>query len=84
MIILCDFCIIKPKSIQMRKVVLVYGIIAGLIVAGMMFFSTSYFCSKGDFDGGLIYGYSSMIIAFSMIFVGVKSFRDKYNGGIIN
>ncbi len=68
----------------MKKVVLVYGIIAGLIVAGMMAFSTSYYCTKGDFDHGLIYGYTAMIIAFSMIFVGVKSFRDKHNGGTIN
>jgi hypothetical protein len=68
----------------MKKVVLVYGIIAGLIVTGMMAFSTGYFCTKGDFEGGMIYGYSAMIIAFSMIFVGVKSFRDKHNGGIIN
>jgi Protein of unknown function (DUF4199) len=68
----------------MKKVVLVYGIIAGLIVTGMMAFSTGYFCAKGDFEGGMIYGYSSMIIAFSIIFVGIKSFRDKYNGGVIN
>ena len=68
----------------MKKVVIVYGIIAGLIVTGMMAFSTGYFCSKGDFEGGMIYGYSAMIIAFSMIFVGVKSFRDKHNGGVIN
>ncbi len=68
----------------MKKVVLVYGIIAGLIVAGMMAFSTGYYCAKGDFEGGMIYGYSAMIIAFSMIFVGVKSFRDKQNGGTIN
>ena len=68
----------------MKKVVLVYGIIAGLIVAGMMAFSTGYYCAKGDFEGGMIYGYSAMIIAFSMIFVGVKSFRDKHEGGIIN
>jgi hypothetical protein len=68
----------------MKKVVLVYGIIAGLIVTGMMAFSTSYYCTKGDFEGGLIYGYSAMIIAFSMIFVGVKSFRDKYEGGMIS
>lgn len=67
----------------MKKVVLVYGIIAGLIVAGMMAFSTGYYCAKGDFEGGMIYGYSAMIIAFSMIFVGTKSFRDKYNGGTI-
>jgi hypothetical protein len=68
----------------MKKIVLVYGIIAGLIVAGMMAFSTGYYCTKGDFEGGMIYGYSAMIIAFSMIFVGIKSFRDKQNGGIIN
>ena len=68
----------------MKKIVLVYGIIAGLIVTGMMAFSTGYYCAKGDFEGGMIYGYSAMIIAFSMIFVGVKSFRDKHNGGMIN
>jgi hypothetical protein len=67
----------------MKKVVLVYGIIAGLIVTGMMAFSTGYFCAKGDFEGGMIYGYSAMIIASSMIFVGIKTFRDKHNGGII-
>lgn len=68
----------------MKKIVLVYGIIAGLVVAAMMAFSTGYFCAKGDFEGGMIYGYSAMILSFSMIFVGVKSFRDKHNGGIIN
>ncbi|MES2328746.1 MAG: DUF4199 domain-containing protein [Bacteroidota bacterium] len=68
----------------MKKVVLVYGIIAGVIVTAMMAFSTGYYCAKGDFEGGMIYGYSAMIIAFAMIFVGVKSFRDKQNGGVIN
>ena len=68
----------------MKKIVIVYGVIAGLIVAGMMAFSTGYYCAKGDFEGGMIYGYSAMIIAFSMIFVGIKSFRDKHNDGIIN
>jgi hypothetical protein len=67
----------------MKKIVLVYGIIAGLIVTGMMAFSTGYYCAKGDFEGGMIYGYSAMILACSMIFVGIKSFRDKHNGGII-
>jgi len=68
----------------MKKLVLVYGIIAGLIVTGMMAFSTGYYCAKGDFEGGMIYGYSAMIIAFSMIFVGIRSFRDKHNGGTIS
>ncbi len=68
----------------MKKLVLVYGIIAGVIVAGMMAFSTGYYCARGDFEGGMIYGYSAMIIAFSMIIVGTKGFRDKHNGGVIS
>lgn len=68
----------------MKKLVFVYGIIAGLIVTAMMAFSTGYFCAKGDFEGGMIYGYASMILAFSMIFVGIRSFRNNHNEGIIS
>jgi hypothetical protein len=68
----------------MKKLVFVYGIIAGLIVTAMMAFSTGYFCTKGDFEGGMIYGYASMILAFSMIFVGIRSYRNNHNEGIIS
>lgn len=68
----------------MRKVIILYGVIAGLIVSAMMAASMGYFCAKGDFDSGLIYGYAAMLVAFSMIFIGVKSFRDKHNGGVIS
>ena len=68
----------------MKKTVLVYGIIAGLIVAVLMALSTGYYCAKGDFEGGMIYGYASMIISFSLIFVGIKTFRDKHNAGLIS
>jgi hypothetical protein len=67
----------------MKKVVLVCGSIAGLIVAAMGVISTAVFCASGDFQNGMIFGYATMIIAFSLIFVGIKSFRDKYNGGVI-
>ncbi|NCI50408.1 DUF4199 domain-containing protein [Sediminibacterium roseum] len=68
----------------MKKIVLVYGSIAGSVVAAMGVITTAIYCNSGDFSNGMIVGYTSMIIAFSMVFVGVKVFRDKYNGGVIS
>lgn len=68
----------------MKKVILINGIIGGLIVSTLMVLSTLYFKSTGDFENGMIYGYASMILAFIFIFVGVKTFRDKYNNGLIS
>lgn len=68
----------------MKKVVIVNGIIAGLIVSTLMVLSTVYYKRSGEFENGMIYGYASMILAFIFIFVGVKTFRDKYNGGLIS
>ena len=68
----------------MKRVVLINGIIGGLIVSTLMVLATLYFKSTGDFENGMIYGYASMILAFIFIFVGVKTFRDKYNNGIIS
>lgn len=67
----------------MKKIILVYGLLAGLIVSAIGIISTAYFCKKGDFDNGMIFGYGSMILAFAMIFAGIKNYRDKYNNGII-
>lgn len=39
---------------------------------------------SNKFEGNMLLGYASMLIAFSMIFVGVRSYRNKYNNGIIS
>lgn len=68
----------------MRKIVLVYGVIAGVIVAAM-FQVWMYLYRQGiaDHGNGEIFGYGSMIIALSMVFFGIKSYRDNQNGGKI-
>lgn len=68
----------------MKKVVIVNGIISGLIVSALMVCSTLYFINKGDFDNGMVYGYASMLLAFSFVLVGIKTYRDKYNDGLIS
>jgi len=68
----------------MKRNVIVYGLISGLIVTVMMVYSTSRYCATGNFDNGMVYGYTAMLIAFSMIFVGTKNYRDKYQDGVLN
>lgn len=67
----------------MKKNVLVFGLIAGLIVTTMMVVSIAQCYNKENFEGNKVLGYAGMILAFSMVFVGIKSFRDRYSNGVI-
>ncbi len=67
----------------MKKTVLVYGLISGLIVASLMVVNSIY-CSETGNNIGMVLGYSSMIIAFSLIFVAIKNYRDKFKNGVIS
>lgn len=66
----------------MKKIVLTFGLIAGAILAGMMFLTVPFMDTIG-FDRGEVIGYTSMLVAFLLIFFGVKSFRDNVAGGTI-
>lgn len=71
----------------MKKNVLVFGLISGLIVSTLMAFSMIYLYNNPNADhgaGSMVVGYLSMLLAFSLIYVAVKNFRDKQNGGVIS
>lgn len=67
----------------MKKIVIVNGTIAGLIVTIMMVIGTTMLYGDPNFEGSMILGYAGMLAAFSLIFVGIKMYRDKYNNGVI-
>lgn len=68
----------------MKKIVLTYGLMAGSIVAAMMFATLPLWDSGVlNFDNGELVGYTTMVIALSMIFFGIKSYRDNYSKGSI-
>lgn len=67
----------------MKKNVLVFGLISGLILTTLMIVSTVLCYRNENFEGNMVMGYAAMILAFSLIFVGIKNYRDKYNGGMI-
>lgn len=68
----------------MDKNTLLYGLIAGLIVSVILVVSTTLCYSNPNFQSNMYIGFGAMFIAFSMIFVGVKNFRDKQNNGVIS
>jgi hypothetical protein len=72
------------KIIAMKKVILIFGIIAGSIVSAMMFITMPMY-DEGilNFDNGEIVGYTTMVIALSMVFFGIKSYRDNHADGAI-
>ena len=67
----------------MKKTVLTFGLISGGIMAAMMII-TAYVGKNIGFDKAEILGYSTMILAAVMLFLGVKSYRDNMNNGVIS
>lgn len=66
----------------MRKIVLTYGLIADGILSGMMLLAMPFHEQIG-FDKGMIIGYTTMVVAFLMVFFGVRAYRDTVAGGTI-
>ena len=67
----------------MKKTVLTFGLIGGAIMAVMMF-ATIPFVDKIGFDKGEIVGYTTMILAFMLVFFGIRSYRENVCGGQIS
>lgn len=69
----------------MKKTALKYGGIAGAIITVLMLISMlSLEGESPNFKQAEILGYVTMIAALSMIFVGIKTYRDKELDGSIN
>ena len=67
----------------MKKTVITYGLIAGAIVTAMMIYATYSCYQDTNFKASEIFGYATMLIAFTFVFIGIKNFRDKQNSGVI-
>jgi len=68
----------------MKKIVIVCGLIGGLIVTAPMMLFTDACYTSGNYEGSMLVGYASMILAFSLVFVGIRNYRNKYNNGVIS
>ena len=68
----------------MKRVTLVFGLLAGVTLALIQAVLISL-CEKGsiNLDNSDFIGYGGIVITLSMIFFGIKSYRDNYQNGVI-
>lgn len=66
----------------MKKIALIYGAIAGAIVISVIAFGLAT-SEGGDFSGSHAFGYLIMLLGLSLIFFGIKRYRDRDLGGVI-
>ena len=67
----------------MRKTVLTFGLISGAVISVMMLLTIPFHDAIGFGIGGLIVGYTTMVLAFLLIYFGVRSYRDNVAGGTV-
>jgi len=67
----------------MIRLIALYGIIAGLIVAVPMAWRVMTLTPLSAPEHSALVGYLTMIVALTAVFLGVKHYRDKVLGGAI-
>jgi hypothetical protein len=68
----------------MKKIVLIYGLIGGLIVSLFMALTIPNMDADTDMTKGMLMGYASMVVALTTIFLGIKKYRNTHLNGYIN
>jgi len=68
----------------MKRNVLVFGSISAVLLGIWVFGSMAWYYQVKDCQGSMLAGYTAMLLALSLVFVGVKNYRDKQNGGVIS
>lgn len=66
----------------MIRIALIYGVLAGSIVIASMILGFTVSDNHGLFSSA-VFGYLIMLVALTLIFVGVKRYRDRDLGGVI-
>ena len=67
----------------MKRIVLIFGLISGALMTIFMF-ATMPFIDKIGFDKGLFVGYANIVLAFTLVFFGIRSYRENVGGGTIS
>ena len=67
----------------MKKIVVTFGLISGVVAATLMVANMLFIDSIG-FDRALYVGYTVIVISFLFVYFGIRSYRDNVLGGRIS
>jgi hypothetical protein len=67
----------------MKRIVWAFGLISGAIVSVMMLATLPFHDAIG-YDRALVIGYTSMVLAFLLVYFGIRSYRDNIGAGRIS
>ena len=67
----------------MKKIVLTFGLISGVMSSLMMMGTLPFIESLGN-DIGLVVGYTAIVLSFLLVYFGVRSYRENVGGGAIS
>lgn len=66
----------------MRKIVLTFGLISGVLISAMMAATIPFQHQIGS-DKAMFVGYTTMVLSFLLVFFGERSYRETVGGGLI-
>jgi predicted secreted protein len=73
----------SPKEPFMKKTILTFGLISGVISSVLMCATIPFLTDLNHGDKGLLVGYTAMVLSFLLVFFGIRSYRDNLAGGAI-
>lgn len=67
----------------MKNTVIKFGLISGAFISVMMMLTIPFHDQIGFGTSGLVVGYTTMVLAFLLIYFGVRSYRDTVGQGTV-
>ncbi len=69
---------------SMRKIVLTFGLLSGLVLSAMMVLTQPFQDRIGYGIAGMVVGYATMVAASLLVYFGVRRYRDTTAGGRVS
>ena len=62
----------------MKRIILIFGLVIGVILTAHAIIMMNMIYTNPDFKGNVVLGYAKLIIMFSLIYFGVRNYRNNH------